>query len=53
MIGASKTEPQQLEQLLLAALRQMNEYARQLNAIDGGDRKEFKDIETWKMNASK
>lgn len=53
MIGASKSDEEQIKQLFLAALRKMSEYARQLNAIDGGDRKEYKDIEQWKADASK
>ena len=51
MIGASREfRPDKLRALLELALKQLSIYAQELNAVDGGNRKVYDDIEIWKKD---
>lgn len=53
MIGASKIEsPERLRVLLEAALKLLSQYARELNSLDNGMRKEYKGIEDWNKDGT-
>ena len=53
MIGVCmEQDPEVLRHLLLSALKQMSAYAKELNVIDNGTRKEYTTIEDWKKDAS-
>ena len=53
MIGVCmEQDPEALRNLLLSALKQMSAYAKELNTLDNGTRKEYKTVEDWKKDAS-
>ena len=51
MISAKRVnEVSELQRLLLLALEKMSVYAEELNKLDNGDRKIYKEVELWKAD---